>query len=110
MSRIVNFFNLNYSLLDSIRRSMKLVGNNVNTFRCSTSSSGLINLFESVVCFKLLHTTLSNELISSNKLISPDDDVEHRNVLTLLTTSFIYLQIESVSMINVISLNFQLFG
>ena len=38
---IVKFFNSIYSLLDSILRSMKRVVNNVNKFRCSTSSSGL---------------------------------------------------------------------
>ena len=40
MSRIVKFFNLSYSLLDSIEDEMKLMVT-VNKFRSSTSSSGL---------------------------------------------------------------------
>ena len=42
MSRVVKFFNFSYSLLDSTEDEIKLVVT-VNKFRCSTSSSGLVN-------------------------------------------------------------------
>ena len=63
---------------------MKLVVT-VNKFRCSTSSSGLKLDSIKVRFLKLYDTTL----IQSN--LSPDDDVEQINLLTV-TTSFIYLQ------------------